>query len=125
MAAAIPKIGRDLSLHVSILKYEVVESGQEAQGIAKGLEVLKARVSLAKTGQHVEYILQVRMNDSSPWTLRRRFNDVAIMHEALRRRVPSLPELPSKSVVRQFTELSQLIEQSVTAMLVELWLEAG
>eukprot|EP00439_Symbiodinium_sp_Y106_P012095 s2382_g1.t2 len=103
MAAAIPKIGRDLSLHVSILKYEVVESGQEAQGIAKGLEVLKARVSLAKTGQHVEYILQVRMNDSSPWTLRRRFNDVAIMHEALRRRVPSLPELPSKSVVRQFT----------------------
>ncbi|CAE7941896.1 AMY1A [Symbiodinium necroappetens] len=96
--ADIPKIGRDLSLHVSILKYEVVESGQEAQGIAKGLEVLKARVSLAKTGQHVEYILQVSMNSSSPWTLRRRFNDVAIMHEALRRRVPSLPELPSKSV---------------------------
>ncbi|CAE7460102.1 RPL34A [Symbiodinium sp. CCMP2456] len=84
MAAAIPKIGRDLSLHVSILKYEVVESGQEAQGIAKGLEVLKARVSLAKTGQHVEYILQVSMNSSSPWTLRRRFNDVAVMHEALR-----------------------------------------
>ncbi|CAE7729868.1 LST8-1 [Symbiodinium microadriaticum] len=103
MAADIPKIGRDLSLHVSILKYEVVESGQEAQGIAKGLEVLKARVSLAKTGQHVEYILQVSMNSSSPWTLRRRFNDVAIMHEALRRRVPSLPELPSKSVVRQFS----------------------
>ena len=85
-----------------------VESGQEAQGIAKGLEVLKARdmscvlpaalesfacgwlfplqrvcvgsprsvfrmlfsmrqarVSLAKTGQHVEYILQDGIDDSA------------------------------------------------------------
>lgn len=99
----IPKLGRDLTLEVSVLKYEVAENAGDASGLAAGIEALKARVSLAKSGQHVEYLLQVRMNNSSPWTMRRRFQQISLMHESLKRRLPCLPELPAKSVVRQFS----------------------
>ncbi|CAJ1404433.1 unnamed protein product [Effrenium voratum] len=102
MAEVLPKLGRDIALEVKILKYEMVDNAPDASGLAKGLEALKARVSLAKSGQHVEYLLQVR-RDGSTWTLRRRFQQVSLMHESLRRHVASLPELPAKSVVRQFS----------------------
>eukprot|EP00913_Durusdinium_trenchii_P022619 g21242.t1 len=108
------QIGRDLTLEVTVLKYEVVDTAPAATGLAAGIEALKARVSLAKSGQHVEYVLQVRMNGSSPWSLRRRFQQISTMHQSLRRRVASLPELPAKSVVRQFSGVSQ--DEALSAM---------
>lgn len=115
------QIGRDLTLEVTVLKYEVVDTAPAATGLAAGIEALKARVSLAKSGQHVEYVLQVRMNGSSPWSLRRRFQQISTMHQSLRRRVASLPELPAKSVVRQFSpEYLESRKNAIAAYLKEL-----
>eukprot|EP00401_Gymnodinium_catenatum_P064136 CAMPEP_0117500314 /NCGR_PEP_ID=MMETSP0784-20121206/22712_1 /TAXON_ID=39447 /ORGANISM="" /LENGTH=672 /DNA_ID=CAMNT_0005295519 /DNA_START=43 /DNA_END=2058 /DNA_ORIENTATION=- len=103
--AEVQKLGRDIRLRVAIERYDIVESAGGRSG--NTLEALKARISLTKSGQHVEYTLRVH-HEGKTWTLRKRFAEVAELHDALRRRLPSTPELPAKSAMRQFN--SEYIE---------------
>eukprot|EP00931_Biecheleriopsis_adriatica_P054707 TRINITY_DN32221_c0_g1_i1.p1 TRINITY_DN32221_c0_g1~~TRINITY_DN32221_c0_g1_i1.p1 ORF type:complete len:621 (-),score=109.94 TRINITY_DN32221_c0_g1_i1:9-1820(-) len=99
------KLGRDVTINATVLRYDVVDSGDANDGsaLAQGLDLLKARVSLSKSGQHVEYTLKVCLDQGQSWTLQRRFSQVAALHEALKRQLPSVPDLPAKTVVRQFS----------------------
>jgi len=97
------KVGRDINLTAVIERYDVVDgSGSREGGVNQAMQVLKARISLASSGQHVAYTLRVTF-DRNAWTLNKRFSEVAALHESLRRYLQSLPELPAKSAVRQFS----------------------
>eukprot|EP00928_Gymnodinium_smaydae_P062353 TRINITY_DN46237_c0_g1_i1.p1 TRINITY_DN46237_c0_g1~~TRINITY_DN46237_c0_g1_i1.p1 ORF type:complete len:626 (+),score=157.15 TRINITY_DN46237_c0_g1_i1:150-2027(+) len=99
--ADVQKVGRTVNLRIGIERYDIVESGgSNNSGTLGGL--LKARVSLVKSGQHVEYTLRLDL-DGQRWTRRKRFAEVAELHEVLKKRLASVPDMPAKSAVRHFT----------------------
>lgn len=105
--AEVRKVGCDIGITASVERYEIVDSattpGPAASAVSRGLDVLKARVSLVKGGQHVEYQLRVTHEDGKIWLLRKRFNEVSALHDILKKRLTCVPEIPAKSVVRQFS----------------------
>jgi len=102
MAAEVQKLGRDVQLSAVVERYDVVEGGSSDSTIGQGLAVLKARISVVGSGQHVEYTLRV-LHGGKEWSVKRRFNEVVSLHEVLKKRLHSLPEPPGKSMVRQFS----------------------
>lgn len=96
------KLGRDVRVTAAVERYDVVGDGPLDSGpVNRGLEVFKARVSIVKSGQHVEYLLRVSCEGRS-WQLKKRFSEFAALQETLVKRLHSVPALPAKSVVRQF-----------------------
>jgi WD40 repeat protein len=105
--ADVQKLGREIKLQVAIDQAIVVEQ----KGTATKLDPLKARFSFVGTGgdaQHVEYNIRVA-HEGKYWSLRKRFKEFVALHETLKRRLPSIPELPGKTAVRQFAP--EYIEQ--------------
>jgi len=102
MAAEVQKLGRDVQLSAVVERYDVVEGGSSDSTIGQGLAVLKARISVVGSGQHVEYTVRV-LHEGKEWSVKRRFNEVVSLHEVLKKRLHSLPEPPGKSMVRQFS----------------------
>lgn len=102
--AEVQKVGREYNLVVSIERYDVVDGSSSASNSAvnQAVNVLKARISLSSSGQHVEYTLRV-LHQTEAWTLRKRFSEVAALHDALKKRLSSMPDMPAKSAVRQFS----------------------
>jgi WD40 repeat protein len=50
----------------------------------------------------VQYTVRA-LHEGRSWILNKRFSEFATLHELLRKRLPSVPDLPAKSVVRQFS----------------------
>mmetsp|Transcript_28757 Transcript_28757/g.66803 ORF Transcript_28757/g.66803 Transcript_28757/m.66803 type:complete len:639 (+) Transcript_28757:192-2108(+) len=96
------KLGRDINLRVNVERFDVVDTQPTSSALSGALEVVKARISLASSGQHVEYTIGVECNGQR-WSVRKRFSEVAQLHETLVKRLPSMPQLPSKSAVRHFS----------------------
>lgn len=115
------KLGREVKVSAVIERYELVSDGPMDSGpVNRGLEVFKARISLVQSGQHAEYFVKVTY-DGNSWQLKKRFSEFAALHDVLRKRVPVVPEIPSKSVVRQFgTEHLELRKQGLTTFLQEV-----
>jgi len=99
--AKVQKVGREVPVQATVERFQVVDAGSGQDVLSKGLDAVKARVSLAKTGQHVEYIIRVFF-DGQSWQVTKRFNEFATLHEILKKKLASVPIMPSKSVVRQF-----------------------
>eukprot|EP00434_Breviolum_minutum_P004106 symbB.v1.2.003617.t1/scaffold203.1/size271217/9 len=99
--AKVQKVGREVPVQATVERFQVVDAGSGQDVLSKGLDAVKARVSLAKTGQHVEYIIRVFF-DGQSWHVTKRFNEFATLHEILKKKLASVPIMPSKSVVRQF-----------------------
>eukprot|EP00971_Amphidinium_carterae_P185774 3688236-Amphidinium_carterae.1 len=95
------KLGRDIQLRVNVDRFDVVDAQPTNGAMSGAMEALKSRITLAPSGQHVEYTLSVERGGRR-WVVRKRFSDVAALHEALSKRLPSMPLLPSKSAVRHF-----------------------
>lgn len=91
------KLGREVTLSVTIVRHDVV-------GENKGLG-FKARLSGTESSQHVEYILNIELKGET-WQARKRFSEFAALHDTLRKRLSSVPELPAKTVIRQFSQES-------------------
>lgn len=85
----------------SVERFEVVDAGSGQDVLSKGLDAVKARVSLVKTGQHVDYHIRVFFEGQS-WTVTRRYNEFAGLYDTLKNKLASVPAVPSKSMVRQF-----------------------
>lgn len=111
------KVGRDYAIEVYVQRYELVgDAGSTA--LQKGVVSLKSR--LVSAGQYVEYTLLVTHADQS-WEVKKRFSDFSALHELLKRRLPSVPDLPAKSVVRKFSvEYMELRKQLIVAYLKDL-----
>lgn len=104
--ATAQRLGRDLNVKVEIEKYELCGEVQDSgSSVGRGLDVLRSRVTLlGQNSQHVEYTIRVSSEGGhNSWTLRKRFSEVAALHAILKKRLPSVPELPSKTAVRQFS----------------------
>jgi len=120
MTAEVRKLGRDVQLSAAIERYDVVEGGSDNSTLGQGLAVLKARISVGGSGQHVEYTVRV-LHEGKEWTVKRRFNEVASLHDVLKKRLHGLPEPPAKSVVRQFSvEYLEARKAGLNAYLAEL-----
>lgn len=120
--AEVQKLGREVGLTVTVERYDVVESAgpRDSSAVARGLDAFKARISLVQSGQHVEYTVRIIVEDQS-WTMRKRFNEVAALHDVLKKRLASAPEMPSKSVMRQFSpEYLEARKVALTAYLQEI-----
>jgi len=103
----VQKLGRDVQLRVSVERYDIVESS------ASSGSFLKTRMSIVKSGQHVEFTFRVQ-HEAHQWQIRKRFSEVADLHDILKRRLPSVPKMPEKSTVRQFSV--EYLEQRKTAL---------
>ncbi|CAE7356173.1 mhkB [Symbiodinium natans] len=99
--ARVQKVGREIPVSASVERFEVVDAGSGHDVLSKGLDAVKARVSLVKTGQHVDYIIRVFFEGQS-WTVTRRYNEFAALFDTLKNKLASVPAMPSKSMVRQF-----------------------
>lgn len=99
--AKVQKVGREVPVTAWVERFQVVDAGSGQDVLSKGLDAVKARVSLAKTGQHVEYLIRVSFEGQS-WQITKRYNEFAALYEVLKKRLASIPMMPSKSVVRQF-----------------------
>lgn len=118
--AKVQKVGRDVPVTAWVERFEVVDAGSGQDVLSKGLDAVKARVSLAKTGQHVEYIIRVSFEGQS-WQVTKRYNEFAALDEALKKKLASVPMMPSKSVVRQFApEYLEARKNGLSAFLKEL-----
>eukprot|EP00931_Biecheleriopsis_adriatica_P114745 TRINITY_DN9065_c0_g1_i1.p1 TRINITY_DN9065_c0_g1~~TRINITY_DN9065_c0_g1_i1.p1 ORF type:complete len:627 (+),score=110.70 TRINITY_DN9065_c0_g1_i1:87-1967(+) len=118
--AKIQKVGRELPVHATIERFEVVGDGSSGDVLSSALDVVKARVSLVKSGQHVDYIIRVMLEGQS-WLVTKRFNEFATLSDVLKKRLASVPEMPAKSVVRQFSpEYLEARKCGLTAFLREL-----
>lgn len=122
--AEVQKLGRDIPLLVNIERFDVVNSiddSSDGSTVQRTWDILKARVSLVKGGQHVVYTLRCVYDGRDTWTLQKRFSDVAALADVLMKRLPALPELPSKSMVRQFApEYIQARKDALNVFLKEL-----
>lgn len=87
------KVGRDYTLSVAVENYEVVPGGSRSG--------LKSRLSVPSSRQHVRYRLLVLCGSSS-WFLSKRFSEFVALQEALKKHHPYVPELPAKTVGRNF-----------------------
>ncbi|CAJ1337644.1 unnamed protein product [Effrenium voratum] len=99
--AKVRKVGREVPVTASVERFEVVDAGSGQDVLSKGLDAVKARVSLVKTGQHVDYIVRVFF-DGQSWTVTRRYNEFAALADILKKKLASVPAIPQKSMVRQF-----------------------
>eukprot|EP00439_Symbiodinium_sp_Y106_P012343 s1001_g1.t2 len=99
--ARVQKVGREIPVTASVERFEVVDAGSGQDVLSKGLDAVKARVSLVKTGQHVDYYIRVFF-ESQSWTVSRRYNEFAALSDTLKNKLASVPAVPSKSMVRQF-----------------------
>mmetsp|Transcript_17938 Transcript_17938/g.40432 ORF Transcript_17938/g.40432 Transcript_17938/m.40432 type:complete len:629 (-) Transcript_17938:130-2016(-) len=99
--ARVQKVGREVPVTASVERFEVVDASSGQDVLSKGLDVVRARVSLVKTGQHVDYIIRVFFEGQS-WTVTRRYNEFATLFDTLKLKLASVPAMPSKSMVRQF-----------------------
>jgi len=104
MSSDCQKVGRDFTLLVAVERYDIAEGEgtRDTSAVSAAVTALKARISLASTGQHVQWTIRVKYGREA-WSLSKRFSQVAALHEVLKPRLPRLPELPSKSAVRQFS----------------------
>jgi len=67
-----------------------------------------------------EYTVVV-VHEREHWSLRKRFNEFAVLHDVLSKRLPAMPQLPAKSVVRQFNaEYLEARKKELTLYLREL-----
>jgi len=96
MNSEVQKLGRDILISASIEKYEVV--GEVPSGM---MDSLKSRVA-NNGGQYAIFHLRCQ-HDGRHWMLRKRFSEFAALHASLVKKNPSVPPLPSKSLVRQFS----------------------
>jgi len=115
--AEVQKLGRNISLTITVEQFDVVES-QGAESGSQSNQVfksLKARISLVQSGQHVVYTLRV-IHEGKSWKLRKRFSEVAALHDIIHKRLSFIPDLPAKTVVRQFSpEYLESRKQALTA----------
>lgn len=118
--AKVQKVGREFDVVASVDRYEVVGGGSGGDVLGSGIEAVKARVSFISSGQHVDYHVRVIFEGQS-WTVTRRFNEFAALSDVLSKRLASVPEMPQKSVVRQFShEYLEARRAGLTAFLREL-----
>eukprot|EP00927_Polykrikos_kofoidii_P045294 TRINITY_DN3921_c0_g4_i1.p1 TRINITY_DN3921_c0_g4~~TRINITY_DN3921_c0_g4_i1.p1 ORF type:complete len:667 (-),score=74.66 TRINITY_DN3921_c0_g4_i1:100-2100(-) len=95
------KIGRDVRVIASVEQGEVVNGGASS---GKLLGSMKLRMSLTKSsGPFVEYTIRVSYDRKSHWVLKKRFSEIAALHEVLKLRLPRLPDLPAKTATRHFS----------------------
>eukprot|EP00913_Durusdinium_trenchii_P036078 g33759.t1 len=94
--AKVQKVGRDVPVTAWVERFEVVDAGSGQDVLSKGLDAVKARVSLAKTGQHVEYIIRVSFEGQS-WQVTKRYNEFAALDEALKKKLASSAEVQEAS----------------------------
>eukprot|EP00931_Biecheleriopsis_adriatica_P012411 TRINITY_DN11354_c0_g3_i1.p1 TRINITY_DN11354_c0_g3~~TRINITY_DN11354_c0_g3_i1.p1 ORF type:complete len:247 (-),score=36.34 TRINITY_DN11354_c0_g3_i1:142-807(-) len=73
--------------------------------LAKGLSMLKARISLLGTGTHVVYNVRI-LQDGNYRSVPKRFSEFATLHDFLKARFGlALPmELPTKTPIRYFSQ---------------------
>lgn len=118
--AQVQKLGREIQLAATVDRFDLVDGSASTDVVGRSLDVLKARVSLVKTGTHVEYTIRVVFEGQS-WTFKRRFNEFSSLNDALKRQLASTPEMPAKSVVRQFSpEYLEARKHGLNAFLKEL-----
>eukprot|EP00442_Polarella_glacialis_P010414 CAMPEP_0115165998 /NCGR_PEP_ID=MMETSP0227-20121206/73891_1 /TAXON_ID=89957 /ORGANISM="Polarella glacialis, Strain CCMP 1383" /LENGTH=506 /DNA_ID=CAMNT_0002578507 /DNA_START=19 /DNA_END=1537 /DNA_ORIENTATION=- len=99
--AQVQKVGREVPITATVERFDLVDSGGASDVVGQTFEALKARISLAKSGSHVDYTIRVVFKTQS-WTVTRRFNEFAALSDALKGRLAVVPEMPAKSMVRQF-----------------------
>jgi len=97
------KVGQSISFTASVERYEIMHDTETVGtgGVAQLKQALKARISLASTGQHVQWLVSCRC-EGQVWSVSKRFSEFAALHDLLCRRLVCMPQLPSKSAVRQF-----------------------
>ncbi|CAL1129899.1 unnamed protein product [Cladocopium goreaui] len=94
------------SFYAEIDRYEIVEEPADPENpLAKGMEVLKARIPLMGQGSHAEYNIRVQ-NEGKYHIVRRRFAEFVTLHDFLKRQFgPVLMlELPKKTPIRYFNQ---------------------
>lgn len=101
MSSEVQKVGRDISFRATVVSYNVADP-QKTGGFTSALGSLKARLSVASSGQYVEWIIRVQC-EAKEWQVKKRFSEIAQLHDIIAKRLPNLPALPSKSAVRQFS----------------------
>merc|ERR1719387_3497508 len=106
MAADTHKLGREVNCAIAIEKYDVITPQANAGP-------LKSRISLSKDGQYIEYTLRVTC-EGKQWSVKKRFKEIASLHQVLKARYPNCPDLPAKTVLRNFDP--QKIEQRVSLL---------
>ncbi|CAE7467241.1 HERC1 [Symbiodinium sp. CCMP2592] len=99
-----PRGGQGLTAEID--RYEVVEEQVDPENMfAKGLGVIKARISLLSQSTHVQYNIRVHQ-DGKYHMVQKRFSDFVTLHDFLKMQFGSnLPmELPSKTPMRYFNQ---------------------
>eukprot|EP00435_Cladocopium_sp_Y103_P029752 s1584_g7.t1 len=94
------------SFYAEIDRYEIIEEPADPENpLAKGMEVLKARIPLMGQGSHAEYNIRVQ-NEGNYHIVRRRFAEFVTLHDFLKRQFgPVLMlELPKKTPIRYFNQ---------------------
>mmetsp|Transcript_29306 Transcript_29306/g.93488 ORF Transcript_29306/g.93488 Transcript_29306/m.93488 type:complete len:196 (-) Transcript_29306:130-717(-) len=111
----------ELRLRATVERYDIIEAtGGDDSTIGRSWDVIRARLSLVHAGQHVDYTIRV-FHEGKTWTLKKRFNELSAMHDVIKKRFTTVPELPSKSVVRQFSpDYLEARKVGITAYLQEL-----
>lgn len=97
-------------------RVDVVETTPASSDtMTKGLDFLKARISLLGAGQHAEYTIMVQC-EGRTFTVRKRFSEFAVLHDFLKERFPDRLsfDLPAKTPVRYFS--SEALEDRKNAL---------
>jgi len=87
-------------------RYEIIEEPSDPDNpLAKGMEVLKARIPLMGQGSHAEYNIRVQ-NGGNYHVVRKRFAEFVTLHDFLKRQFGSILtlELPKKTPIRYFNQ---------------------
>eukprot|EP00930_Biecheleria_cincta_P027933 TRINITY_DN19516_c0_g1_i1.p1 TRINITY_DN19516_c0_g1~~TRINITY_DN19516_c0_g1_i1.p1 ORF type:complete len:211 (+),score=27.56 TRINITY_DN19516_c0_g1_i1:47-634(+) len=90
--------------HAQIDRVDIVEEATHADNpLEKGLNVLKSRISLLQ-GSHATFNVIVNQGGNCH-SVRKRFSEFVLLHEALKRRFGTLPmDLPQKTAIRHFNQ---------------------
>lgn len=102
MSSEVQKVGRDIAFRATVVSYNVVDPVQGGSALGSVVGGLKARLSVAASGQHVEWVIRI-ICEGKEWQVKKRFSEIAQLHDIISKRLPNLPALPAKSAVRHFT----------------------